>query len=619
MNKRLLLIGWDAADWNLLNPLIDAGELPALNRVVEKGVVGDLAGGQLLDTAAQWTSMVTGKRPWQHGIAHSLEFEVNLQQPAPITRKFRRCAAIWEMLAAHERRSIVFGWPATQGCASDFCSIVSNRYAEPTAPPGTKVWPPAPTGTYWPGDLGNSLDPLRMSPEALGADIISRYIPDWQKIDQKSDRRLGLLRVLLALDLSHCAGSSFLLSRNEWDFAAVRLPALGNIAPLFLPFHPPRREEINQREFDLYHNVMRIACRTLDHMLGIFEKLAGPDTVIMVASGHGVRVLPGPSGGVYGRPEATAKSPYGILTAAGPGFAPDRLLHGAGILDVTPTILHWFGLPIGDDMEGRVLLEGLSGNSEVQRIETWENVVPAFKSTGEMEPGTTRVAERLRLETRWNLAQSYLEAGRLEEALTQLKDLFRSFPERADICQALFQCQLNLGRLADAEETLEVLLESVPSGPNALLPQAELAMAKRDFRQAEFLAAELGKAKLQNPMVLRRLGLLLLHLRQWDALEELAREALKREENDPIAWLGLAEALLRQKKPAESAEAALRAIQLKYFLPDAHFILARALVAQGKWVEAGETMTALLKIQPANRAAAGYDRRLKQRGQPAAR
>jgi predicted Zn-dependent protease len=353
-------------------------------------------------------------------------------------------------------------------------------------------------------------------------------------------------------------------------------------------------------------------------MLGIFEKIAGPDTVIMVASTHGVRVSALPPGGVHGSPEAVSKSPYGILAAAGPGFAPDRLLHGAGILDVAPTILHWFGLPIGDDMEGRILLEGLSESSEVQRIETWEHVVPAFKSTGEPEPVTTPVAERLRMETRWSLAQSYLEAGRLEEALTQLHGLFQSFPERADICQALFQCQLNLGRLADAEQTLEVLLESLPSGPYALLPQAELAVAKRDVRQAQFLAAELRKAKLQNPMALRRLGMLLLHLRQWDALAELAQEALKREENDPIAWLGLAEALLRQKKPEESAEAALRAIQLKYFLPDAHFILARALVAQGKWVEAGETMSALLKLQPANRTAAGYDRRLKQRGQASA-
>ena len=32
--KRVLLVGWDAADWKVIHPLLDAGKLPVLARIV---------------------------------------------------------------------------------------------------------------------------------------------------------------------------------------------------------------------------------------------------------------------------------------------------------------------------------------------------------------------------------------------------------------------------------------------------------------------------------------------------------------------------------------------------------------------------------------------------------
>lgn len=191
-----------------------------------------------------------------------------------------------------------------------------------------------------------------------------------------------------------------------------------------------------------------------------------------------------------------------------------------------------------------------------------------------------------------------------------LDGLFREFPERAEFAHALFQCQLNLKQIQQAEETLEVLLETLPPGELALLPRAELALAKRDLSQARALVGEAIRLNPTHPGVLRRIGVLLLKLRDWAALAKLAREALAKEQNDPIVWLGLAAASLRLQQPAEAEEAARRAIQLKYFLPDAHFVLARALVAQNKWSEARECLSALMKLQPDNKSVAAYNRRL---------
>ena len=33
--RKVLLIGWDSADWKAINPLIDAGKMPNLARFIE--------------------------------------------------------------------------------------------------------------------------------------------------------------------------------------------------------------------------------------------------------------------------------------------------------------------------------------------------------------------------------------------------------------------------------------------------------------------------------------------------------------------------------------------------------------------------------------------------------
>ena len=97
--NRLLLVGWDAADWRILHPLIDAGEMPALRRIVEAGASGQLLGTQPLVPVAQWTSIATGKRPWQHRVCHPIERFTGANQAVPVTAAQRRSQALWEMLA----------------------------------------------------------------------------------------------------------------------------------------------------------------------------------------------------------------------------------------------------------------------------------------------------------------------------------------------------------------------------------------------------------------------------------------------------------------------------------------------------------------------------------------
>ena len=43
LGKRILLIGWDAADWEMIDPLLQSGQMPALARLIKGGLRGNLA------------------------------------------------------------------------------------------------------------------------------------------------------------------------------------------------------------------------------------------------------------------------------------------------------------------------------------------------------------------------------------------------------------------------------------------------------------------------------------------------------------------------------------------------------------------------------------------------
>ncbi len=75
----------------------------------------------------------------------------------------------------------------------------------------------------------------------------------------------------------------------------------------------------------------------------------------------------------------------GVFFAAGPNIQRGAALRDPSIFDITPTVLHAMGMPVGEDMAGRVLTEvfdpGWLEQHPVKTIPTWE--------TGERQGQTT--------------------------------------------------------------------------------------------------------------------------------------------------------------------------------------------------------------------------------------
>src|ERR1700755_1976492 len=117
-SQKLTVIGLDAATWDVIDPLIDAGELPNLARLVARGARGPLASTVHPITSQAWATMFTGVNAGRHGLWDFCERDPSGYRLRLVNGSYRRAPTVWEMLSARERRvgivNVPFTWPAAE-------------------------------------------------------------------------------------------------------------------------------------------------------------------------------------------------------------------------------------------------------------------------------------------------------------------------------------------------------------------------------------------------------------------------------------------------------------------------------------------------------------------------
>ncbi len=631
MKRKLLLIGWDSADWKILQPLIQEGGMEGIKSLMGDGTYGNLATLEPQLSPMLWTSIATGKMAYHHGVPGFTEVDPVTGLVVPVSAATRKCKTIWEMLGERGLKSHVVSWFATQGERNLNGKLVSNMFCHLSSVQADQTpdeWPEPMPGTYWPEELSETMNALRVSPHEMDAGIMTPFIPNGNTIDQDRDRRPWILAEHLAQSYSvHAAATHVMETDPNWDFMAVYYRAIDEICHHFMPYHPPQIEGIPDEDFELYRHVVNGAYRAHDMMLQRLIQLAGPDTAVVLVSDHGFH-------SDHLRPKFTPRVPAGITVwhreqgvflAKGPGFqkTPEPI-YGARLLDITPTILHYFGLPIGEDMEGRVLRETFAEEQPPETIPTWEDperanqrhgsltesesqqLLDQFVELGYIDPvegDPSQAAEETKRENKWNLARAYLYAGKSEEALPLLEDCFDDLPERTDYAQTLARTQLNLGLLTEAEETLSICLESFGHTLPAHLLQAQIELQKSNHQAALDHLAEIREQAADQPQLLEIVCRCYAHLGQWEQAVEASHKLLELDPNNYQAHLTRARCQLRAGEAQAAADTALEALSLQFAEPRGHLILGQALIELQQWQDAEQTLLKALQLNPNNAAA----------------
>jgi tetratricopeptide (TPR) repeat protein len=458
--RKVLLIGWDAADWKVIHPLLDAGKMPNVRRLIENGAMAQLATLRPPLSPMLWTSIATGKRPFKHGIHGFTEPLPNGLGIRPVTNLSRKCKAVWNILNQNGLRSVVIGWWPSHPAEPLRGVTVSDHYHRANGPirdktgPLHEIWPLL-SGSVHPPEIAQTLAELRFHPVELLPAMVEPFIPKAAEIDQDKDKRLASLMKILCECVSIHSAATWLIENQPWDFFAVYFDAIDHFCHGFMKYHPPRQSWISERDFELYGNVVNQAYLLHDQMLGTLLDKAGPDATVILMSDHGFHpdhLRPWAIPEIPAGP-AIEHSDFGIFIVSGPGIVKDELLYGANVLDVAPTLLALYGLPVGEDMDGKVLSGAFQEPFLPASIPSWDDVpgddgrhpphleldpIAASEALEQMvalgyierpdENISKAVADTI-AELRYNLAEAYQDDDRHYEAADIFRDLYEKDPD----------------------------------------------------------------------------------------------------------------------------------------------------------------------------------------------
>jgi len=384
---KVLLIGLDGAEWDIIQPLVEAGEMPNFARLMHDGVYGKLRSLEpLAKSPAIWTTIATGKSPDEHGITTF----VDEQNGRPLTQNIRRVRAVWNILSGLGRTVGVVGWlmswPAEEVngfVVTDYLQYgpgKNARFQNRTYPPGLEL----------------ELRDLVTGWEQLPWSYVERFFDtplDTTNMDPELEGFLRPVRMYTAADLTFARIAERLYARDHPDFFAVYIRGMDTMGHLYWNYMNPDAVPagmIQPAALPYLRHTVIAYYKYVDALLGPILDLADDKTTIVVCSDHGFR------GGAGKGVEAHKLD--GVLVMSGHDVARGEIT-GATVYDITPTLLVLLGLPPARDMPGKVLWSALAGDIPHDRF---QDTIPTYE-TGEsaagkpvQSPVDEEIKERLR-------------------------------------------------------------------------------------------------------------------------------------------------------------------------------------------------------------------------------
>jgi predicted AlkP superfamily phosphohydrolase/phosphomutase/tetratricopeptide (TPR) repeat protein len=506
--KRVMLVGWDAADWKVIRPLLQAGQMPNLARLVAGGVHGNLATIYPALSPMLWTSIATGKRAYKHGIHGFSEPLADASGVRPITLLSRKTKAVWNILNQTGHRSIVVGWWPSHPAEPIDGVMVSNLFAQPFAKRSFLA------GTIHPETLAQHLMDLRVEPTELTGEFMRLFVPGFEQVDQSADKRLHSLGKIISETMTVHAVATDLLATQPWDFAAIYYSGIDHFGHGFMRYYPPQLPWVRDEDFRIYSDVISNAYRYHDAMLGRLLAFADENTTIILMSDHGFHpdhlrpaYIPAEPAG-----PAVEHRHFGVLCLKGPGLRSNENIYGASLLDICPTILTLFGLPPGKDMDGKVLVTAFTESPRVEPIESWDAIAgaagthsvetrldpvasaEAFKQLVELGyvappgPNVQETIDECVRELKYNLSRAYRDGNCFGEAASLAEQLWARWPKEHRFGILLIECLGPLRRSVERRQAIEQLgrrVEQYQAEAKLELATREEASRSRDKTEAE--------------------------------------------------------------------------------------------------------------------------------------
>ena len=390
--NRLVVIGIDGATWDVIDPMMAAGELPNFQRLVERGVRARVASFEPLVSPVVWTSFATGHFGRRHDILDFV-YPYYGSDRSRVESTVRAEPAIWNLASDLGLSVGVVGYFVTHPVEQVHGFMVSDRAVQKQP---ASVYPEALSDRVfdqiraldrreeraavhsrfilWDYDrraLGDPDDPYHWATKVV-ADRIER-----QSVTDEFVRRV-------AVDL---------MTSERPDLFISYFRLIDNASHAAWLYYDDTDFEAGPTELDveLLGELIPESYRYTDEIIGELVAAAGEDTNVVVLSDHGFGSKTGPYAGSPDDPETLSGNhrPDAILLAAGPDIGQGEVT-GLTIFDITPLLLTLTGLPISEELPGRLeprLLEaGFLARRPVQTVPRYDTAWAAVGEPGEVDP-----------------------------------------------------------------------------------------------------------------------------------------------------------------------------------------------------------------------------------------
>ena len=260
--SRVLFVGLDGADWQLLDRYVEAGAMPNLKALVAAGRSGAPRTIQPPLSPLVWTTMMTGVSPLEHRVLDFTRFHPASGAREPITSDERRVPAVWTLASAAGRKVGVFGLWATYPAERVNGLVVSDRLFsfqeagdEGAAPPAGIVSPPGREGwareALAAAERETGCAEVRAYAEGLDAAECARLVA---APDPFANPVAALRRILVETRVYHALAADWIAAEAP-DLAIVYFQGTDAVGHVFAPYAPPRMSTQSEADFARYGRV----------------------------------------------------------------------------------------------------------------------------------------------------------------------------------------------------------------------------------------------------------------------------------------------------------------------------------------------------------------------------
>jgi len=559
--RRVVLIGVDSFTWRIIDPLLAAGKMPSMQRLIARGARANLRTITPILSPVIWTSIATGMKPSRHGIVDFVVTARDTGDLVPVTSAMRRAPALWNLMTRQEADVDVVAWWATWPAETVRGRIVTDRVAfqlfEAEAADWTRDDPEAARGKTWPADLFATIRPLIRPPAGVGDEVIGPFLGGGRVPAAPTANEAELLKqfrtVVAAGETYHGIARRLLQEKR-----ATPGPYLGmfyyegpdTTSHLFMRHRPPLLPGVDRDEAALFGGVVDRYYEAQDRMIGEIVEDAGPDATIVLVSDHGFKSdsnRPIDSDPRIDRGRAAEwHTPVGVFVAAGPGIKAGVDVGAASVLDIAPTLLALFGLPAARDMDGQPLTEAIDpaflARHPVAWIDSYGGQRPPDDEAVVASGEDREVIERLR-------SIGYIG----EERLTAQNNRGLIAMDEGDVDGAITQFEAALGRGA--------------ADPEVKVNLARAWLVKGDAARARAVAEEVVRADPHSKQALSILAGVAIREGKLDEAEATLKRALAIDPTFTVALTKMGEVLQRQGRDDEALQSFERSVAIAPLSP----------------------------------------------------